>query len=320
MDASEGKASKKRQLEEELEAEDGVEEEMDGEQEFDEEDGEGSDDGEDYEDDDDDDDEEEDDDDPELSDLDEEEKKMEVQVDFAFFDPEEIDYHAIKNFLLPFLEGQAFNAGDLADLIIKQNEYVGTVVKVEGEDETYGFVSVVNLHKHKDLTAVRQIKEYLLSKAPNQSEKERLESLFNDESQPLGLLFNERLINLPPQLAPHLHKALFSEIQAAVEDGDSSFQFENYILISNQYSHSLGESTDKPKSKKGRTGEETFYTRPEEEFYQKEANFFFTFPVMHGEEASRWTFDGSLKDNRAVLLINQSKIPAILEKLFKVCA
>jgi hypothetical protein len=74
---------------------------------------------------------------------------MEVQVDFAFFDPEEIDYHAIKNFLLPFLEGQAFNAGDLADLIIKQNEYVGTVVKVEGEDETYGFVSVVNLHKHK---------------------------------------------------------------------------------------------------------------------------------------------------------------------------
>lgn len=135
---------------------------------------------------------------------------MEVQVDFAFFDPEEIDYHAIKNFLLPFLEGQAFNAGDLADLIIKQNEYVGTVVKVEGEDETYGFVSVVNLHKHKvrenmpglhhlhhghrhhhahpclellmspithprwsstqDLTAVRQIKEYLLSKAPNQSE------------------------------------------------------------------------------------------------------------------------------------------------------
>jgi hypothetical protein len=51
--------------------------------------------------------------------------------------------------------------------------------------------------------------------------------------------------------------------------GDSSFQFENYILISNQYSHSLGESTDKPKSKKGRTGEETFYTRPEEEFYQK---------------------------------------------------
>ena len=52
----------------------------------------------------------------------------------------------------------------------------------------------------------------------------------------------------------------------------------------------------------------------------QEANFFFTFPVMHGEEASRWTFDGSLKDNRAVLLINQSKIPAILEKLFKVCA
>ena len=135
---------------------------------------------------------------------------MEVQVDFAFFDPEEIDYHAIKNFLLPFLEGQAFNAGDLADLIIKQNEYVGTVVKVEGEDETYGFVSVVNLHKHKvrenmprpppprpspsphpclyllmspsthprwsstqDLTAVRQIKEYLLSKAPNQSEVQR---------------------------------------------------------------------------------------------------------------------------------------------------
>jgi hypothetical protein len=31
-------------------------------------------------------------------------------------------------------------------------------------------------------------------------------------------LHHRRLINLPPQLAPHLHKALFSEIQAAVED------------------------------------------------------------------------------------------------------
>lgn len=76
-------------------------------------------------------------------------QKMEVQVDFAFFDPEEIDFHAIKNFLLPYLEGQTFNASELADLIIAQNEYVGTVVKVEGEDETYGFVSVINLHKHK---------------------------------------------------------------------------------------------------------------------------------------------------------------------------
>lgn len=70
-------------------------------------------------------------------------------MDFAFFDPEEIDFQAIKNFLLPYLEGQSFNASELADLIIAQNEYVGTVVKVEGEVETYGFVSIINMHKHK---------------------------------------------------------------------------------------------------------------------------------------------------------------------------
>lgn len=74
---------------------------------------------------------------------------MVVQVDFAFFDPEEVDFQAIKNFLLSFLEGQPFNASELADLIIMQNEYVGTVVKVENEEETYGFISVINLHKHK---------------------------------------------------------------------------------------------------------------------------------------------------------------------------
>jgi len=293
--SSGSKDSKKRQLEEE------EEEEVSGSE------GEGEEDSD-------------DDDDPELSDLDDDEKDMEVQVDFAFFDPEEIDFHAIKNFLLPYLTGQSLNASELANLIIAQNNYVGTVVKVEGEDETYGFVSVINVHKHKNLTAVKQIKEYFLSQAPSQAERARLEALFNDETKPLGLLLNERLLNLPPQLAPHLHKALFTEIQAAVEDGETSYRFENYLMLSSQYSHSSGDSTKKPKFKKGRTGDEIYFNRAEEEFYQKESSFFFTFPVMHGEEASRWTLDGSLKDNRAVLVIHRSKIAHIMDQLFKVCA
>ncbi len=65
---------------------------------------------------------------------------------------------------------------------------------------------------------MRQIKEYLLNKAPNQNEKNRLQALFDDASQPVGLFFNERLVNMPPQLSPHLHKALFNEIQSAQEE------------------------------------------------------------------------------------------------------
>ena len=71
-----------------------------------------------------------------------------IDVHFEFFNMKEIDYHAIKTFTTNMIESSPFNSGELADLVIKQSEKVGTTIKVD-DSELYGFISVINLSLHK---------------------------------------------------------------------------------------------------------------------------------------------------------------------------
>ena len=47
----------------------------------------------------------------------------------------EDDFHAIRNFLHSLLDGAAWNAGQLADLVLAQNQ-VGSTVKVFPEEDS----------------------------------------------------------------------------------------------------------------------------------------------------------------------------------------
>jgi protein BCP1 len=71
-----------------------------------------------------------------------------IDVNFEFFNLKEIDFHAIKTFTKTLLENTPFNSSELADLVIAQSEKVGTTIKVD-DSEPYGFISVINLNKHK---------------------------------------------------------------------------------------------------------------------------------------------------------------------------
>ena len=144
----------------------------------------------------------------------EREEAEEVQVDFEFFDPKEEDYHSIKYFLKNLLGGEEFDVGGLADHVARQTR-TGTVVKIEEDD--FGFISVVNVHKHADLTCMKEIKAFLLEEAP-EKERKMLEALFADTSKPLGLVLSERLPQVPEVLAYWLNTALFQEVEWATED------------------------------------------------------------------------------------------------------
>ena len=43
-----------------------------------------------------------------------------VQVDFEFFDPQELDFHGLKALLQTYLDGEAFSCSELVDAIIQQ--------------------------------------------------------------------------------------------------------------------------------------------------------------------------------------------------------
>jgi protein BCP1 len=70
-------------------------------------------------------------------------------VDFIFVDPTQNDLHSVKTLLKDYLEDHPFNVTEFAEIIVKQSN-VGSMIKIEGDDEqSYGFISVINLHEYQ---------------------------------------------------------------------------------------------------------------------------------------------------------------------------
>jgi protein BCP1 len=74
-----------------------------------------------------------------------------VDVDFDFFDPKEIDFHAIKRLLQQVFgpESEKVLLSELADLIIAQ-PHIGSCVKTDGDENSdpYAFITTISLKEH----------------------------------------------------------------------------------------------------------------------------------------------------------------------------
>lgn len=73
-----------------------------------------------------------------------------VNVDFDFFDPQEIDFLALKRLLAQLFQAdtELLYIHELAELILSQ-PLVGTTVKTDGrESDPYAILTVLNMHVH----------------------------------------------------------------------------------------------------------------------------------------------------------------------------
>ncbi len=142
----------------------------------------------------------------------------ELNVVFDHFNPKESDFGGIRQFLSNLLCGTPFNVGELVDIIIGQSGAVGTVVKVAGEEEVYGVTSVVSLTHYASTECVKQIKKFVLSKCPADL-RPRLEKMCrSSEHGNTGFIVNERMVNMPNEMALPLMKGLFDELGWSQED------------------------------------------------------------------------------------------------------
>jgi len=165
-----------------------------------------------------------------------------VDVDFDFFDPNpEVDYLAIKRLANQLFQGDAeqLEVHDLADLILSQPR-VGTTIKCDGkESDPYAVLTVLNLHRHQDRPSIKAIINYALkSSAPNDKFLAALQELLGpaglQSTNHLGLVFSERLINMPVQIMPPTYRMLEEELRWAMEDNEP-FRFSHYLFISQTY-------------------------------------------------------------------------------------
>jgi protein BCP1 len=87
--------------------------------------------------------------DPAAGDSSDEDIDM-VNVDFEWFDPQEIDFHGIKHLIRQLfdVDAQDLDLSGLADMILAQ-PLLGSTVKTDGKDsDPYAFLTVLNLQEH----------------------------------------------------------------------------------------------------------------------------------------------------------------------------
>ncbi|RYR19321.1 hypothetical protein Ahy_B03g064074 isoform F [Arachis hypogaea] len=178
-----------------------------------------------------------------------------VQADFSFFDPKPNDFHGVKTLLQTYLDDKEWDLSGFVDLILAQTT-VGTVVKIEDDEDEglFAVVSALNLWRYREQKCITEVKDFLLSKTRQEKGiTDKLRLLLEEQARDIGLLVSQRVLNLPPQLLPHLYEALFDEVSWATED-------EHKNIVKKR----------KPSSD---DDEAIIYVKPEDEIFHKLKNY-----------------------------------------------
>lgn len=240
-----------------------------------------------------------------------------IQADFAFFDPKPNDFHGVKVLLKTYIDDMEWDLSGFVDLILAQAT-VGTVIKIEGdEDDTpYSVVSALNLKRYKDHRCMKELKDYLFKLCSETNVLAKMSSLLGEQSQNVGLLVSQRVVNLPPQLLPPLYDALFDEITWATEDEPTeelrkSFLFKHYLLVTRIYE--LKSSSQKLKRASSSCEEPIIYIKPEDELFHKLSSWSFKFPLGTQQLPTR-----ELRNYRLmglVMTLEAEKVPEFRQQL-----
>ncbi|KAK8560733.1 hypothetical protein V6N13_026169 [Hibiscus sabdariffa] len=212
-----------------------------------------------------------------------------IQADFAFFDPKPDDFHGVKTLLQSYLDDKQWDLSGFVDLILEQTT-VGTVVKLEDDEDNgvFSIITALNLGRYKDHKCFTELKEFLLNICPEKDKTGKLRSLLGDKAQDVGLLVSQRVVNLPPELLPHLYDALFDEISWATEDEPTeelrnSFRFKFYVVVSKIYKL---KNANKKRSSSTDEDDAFIYIKPEEEILHKLSMWSSLFPLQTQQVAT----------------------------------
>ncbi|ORE18765.1 hypothetical protein BCV71DRAFT_178879 [Rhizopus microsporus] len=240
-----------------------------------------------------------------------------VDVDFDFYNPDEIDFHALKKLLTQLFSSDAelINLSDLADILIEEN-HVGTTVKVDDQkSDPYAILSVINLQQQK-------------CPKKNGPLHQAVSEILNHKQ--VGWVVSERFINMPVEIMPPMYAMLQEETKKAVQQNEP-YSFEWYMFISKTYREVASsiddeeEEGEKAGSSKKPVNNETFYFQSEDEIIANyaEYQFDYTFTNSEKEQAadSRRAFsDFGIQPARRLLFVHQSKFDDLVAEISKTCS
>lgn len=233
----------------------------------------------------------------------------ELQADFEGRNPEDCDFHGIKQLLRQLFLKSNVDLGALAQIIISQN-YVGSVVKQclddgqdddddedDGSDGVFGITTVLNITKRKDENCVKQIRTLLTTLAnenADQKTKELINKIISNDAEHVGLVINERILNIPAAISVPLFTSLQTELEKAVKK-NMPYTFQYLIWICKTYNN-------------GEESSEVLFANQEEKPLADEALASFDVDVTEEADLSQWDYEGgALTPCRKVLIFDGKK-------------
>ncbi|KAI5645636.1 hypothetical protein NE865_02303 [Phthorimaea operculella] len=243
----------------------------------------------------------------------------ELQADFEGRNPEDCDFHGIKQLLRQLFLKSNVDLGGLAQIIISQN-YVGSVVKQclddgveedddedDGSDGVFGVTTVINITKRKDEPCIQQIRTLLTTLAEeNANEKTTalVKKILSNDAEHVGLVINERILNIPAPISVPLFSSLQSELDKAVSK-NMPYTFQYLVWISKTYH--IGDEASP----------EVLFANQEERPLVDEALASFDVDVTEQADLSQWDYEGGAMTPRRKILIFEGKKFNHLVRLIK---
>lgn len=170
----------------------------------------------------------------------------------------------------------------------------------------------------QDLLFIQQLRTLLKDMAIDHASDETnrmIDHILENNDVTLGLIINQRFVNIPAQISVPLLEHLSSEIKRANDKG-KPFAFTHYILICKFY------KTNEIFGKRNKNHNETdeiIWSNPEEEIFAEEAEWSFEFSVEKDSDnalGGSWTeTDCEMTPYKRVLIFKADKLSPIINKI-----
>lgn len=277
-----------------------------------------------------------------IANKEEEEITTLINVSFEFCDiREDRDYDSIKNFLSSYIEVQSDSnkytqfTEDFASYITKQVQ-VGTILRVEeAGDEPLGFVTILDIYNLQKTTKFFEyIRNFILENAGgNYKVCTTLKSILSLDIKPYtyGLLIQNRVKNLPYEVAPILYKEVLKDLEWNVQqqrtntnNNNDIKMFDKYLMIipccivqsmtNTMPSQHIGRKRNS--QNKQSKHDNILYIHFENEFFAKEAEILHHF---HSNQTVFWPDYGKLPLQYMIVVISHEGLLCALQKLCSIC-
>ena len=262
----------------------------------------------------------------------------------------------IKNLVSPNFILENISLNGLTDLIICMREDIGTTLKIENDDENkiFGVFTLIPLNFYNNNPTVEQIILMLKSKIQNINDNNLKITLMNIlNNKILGLLINERFLNLPePLIAPSLN-FIVNEMNECIDiandknnknisNKEKNKYTLDYIIIYSKYvikdiKDNTNENNEKYKyddnnyinlvikeknNKKVKTdlNDEKIFYKYETEYFLQKADYFFDYKLTGGIYDSSSIYINNYNNElqyMKVLFIKKQKFYEVIHELNK---